>query len=154
MEYMWIFWLIAFLAFLVLEFVTVAMVSIWFAGGSLVALLMALAGVDVAYQIIVMLVVSLVLLAIFFVLRKRLGILPQQKQATNADRLIGKTGEVILTIDPVENIGQVQVNGQIWSARTDLPQSIATGTSVRIVELRGVKLVVVPSVEATSPAGS
>lgn len=145
MPEMWVIWLILFVGFVALEFATVALISLWFAAGSLVAMILALLGYDLQVQIIVMIVVSVVLLGVFLVFRKKWHIVPPSKQATNADRLIGQTGEVIQLIDPINNTGQVQVNGQIWSARTDLKEEIPEGTLVQIVELRGVKLVVKPA---------
>ena len=121
-----------------------SLISVWFTAGSLIALIASLLGMSLPGQVALMLVSSIVLLIAFVLLRRKMGILPSQKQATNADALIGKQGEVIQRVDPVENIGQVQVNGQIWSARTDGSQAIEVGTAVKITELRGVKLVVVP----------
>ncbi len=142
---MWIVWLLLFIGFVALEFATVALLSLWFAAGSLVAMIMALLGFSIQAQIIAMVLVSGVLLAVFWAFRKKWHIVPPEKQATNADRLIGQVGEVIQMIDPVENTGQVQVNGQIWSARTDGAVTIPVGTMVHIVQLRGVKLVVEPA---------
>ncbi|NCC83617.1 MAG: NfeD family protein [Clostridia bacterium] len=144
MDYMWIIWLVLAAAFLIVEMITIALISVWFTAGSLIALIASLLGMSLPGQVALMLVSSIVLLTAFVLLRRKMGILPSQKQATNADALIGKQGEVIQRVDPVENIGQVQVNGQIWSARTDGSQAIEVGTAVKITELRGVKLVVVP----------
>lgn len=144
MDYMWIIWLVLAAAFLIVEMITIALISVWFTAGSLIALIASLLGMSLPGQVALMLVSSIVLLTAFILLRRKMGILPSQKQATNADALIGKQGEVIQRVDPVENIGQVQVNGQIWSARTDGSQAIEVGTAVKITELRGVKLVVVP----------
>lgn len=144
MDYMWIIWLVLAAAFLIVEMITIALISVWFTAGSLIALIASLLGMSLPGQVALMLVSSIVLLIAFVLLRRKMGILPSQKQATNADALIGKQGEVIQRVDPVENIGQVQVNGQIWSARTDGSQAIEVGTAVKITELRGVKLVVVP----------
>lgn len=144
MDYMWIIWLVLAAAFLFVEMITIALISVWFTAGSLIALIASLLGMSLPGQVALMLVSSIVLLTAFVLLRRKMGILPSQKQATNADALIGKQGEVIQRVDPVENIGQVQVNGQIWSARTDGSQAIEVGTAVKITELRGVKLVVVP----------
>lgn len=144
MDYMWIIWLVLAAAFLIVEMITIALISVWFTAGGLIALIASLLGMSLPGQVALMLVSSIVLLTAFVLLRRKMGILPSQKQATNADALIGKQGEVIQRVDPVENIGQVQVNGQIWSARTDGSQAIEVGTAVKITELRGVKLVVVP----------
>lgn len=140
--YYWIVWLILAGVFLILELATVAMVSLWFVAGSLAAMVAALAGANLVTQVLIMLISSVILLLIFIKLRPKLGILPAQRKATNADRLIGKEALVTMTIDPLENVGQVQAEGQIWSARTEQDSSIEAGKKVRITGLRGVKLVV------------
>ena len=56
------FWLIAMVFFLVVEAVTVGLVCIWFAAGSLVALLCAMFDAPVWLQIVVFLIVSAVTL--------------------------------------------------------------------------------------------
>lgn len=61
---------------------------------------------------------------------------------TNADRLIGQTGVVTEKINRLEGVGQVKVAGQIWSAVPAAGNEIEPGTTVRIDEIVGVKLVV------------
>ena len=56
-------WLLLMVMFLITEALTVTMVSLWFAGGSLAALIVALAGGSFGLQVITMLVVSTALLA-------------------------------------------------------------------------------------------
>lgn len=142
MENMWLVWLVLAILFLIIELTTVALVSIWFAAGCLVAFIASLAGAELWLQILLMVVVSVILLMVFLLLRKKLGIFPGQKARTNADRLIGEIGEVIQDIDTLEAVGQVRVSGQIWSARTEEDRIIPIGEKVRILDLQGVKLVV------------
>ena len=40
--------------------------------------------------------------------------------------------------------GNVKVNGEVWSAKTDDESSIAKGTEVEVLKIDGVKLVVSP----------
>ena len=51
-------WLLLMVMFLITEAVTVTMVSLWFAGGSLAALIVALTGGSFSFQVFTMLVVS------------------------------------------------------------------------------------------------
>lgn len=140
--YYWILWLVLAGIFLAAELMTVAMISLWFVAGSLAAMIAALLGASLGWQIAIMLITSAILLGLFLAFRKKLGILPAQRKPTNADRLIGRQAVVTIAIDPVKNVGQVQADGQIWSARTEGTEPIPVGTLVRIKELRGVKLVV------------
>lgn len=139
---LWLVWLIAAVIFLVLELATVSMVSLWFVAGSLIAMTAALLGAGTALQILLMLLSSILFLLIFLALRKKMGIMPAQRKPTNADRMIGMEAVVIKDVDPLRNSGQVQVDGQIWSARTEADEPIPKGSKVKVKGLRGVKLVV------------
>ena len=139
----WIFWLALLAIFLIVEAVTVNLTTIWFAVGSLAALILDLAGQSVALQVTAMIVVSSVLLALFLiVIRPRMNLAKGSRTPTNADRLIGQEALVIEPIDPIQGTGQIRALGQTWSANSLNQQPIATGTPVRIVEIRGVKAIV------------
>jgi hypothetical protein len=60
---------------------------------------------------------------------------------TNVDSLIGKEGKVVKTMDPFK-MGQVNVKGQIWSAKPENDETITEDTIVEVVEIAGVKLIV------------
>lgn len=63
---------------------------------------------------------------------------------TNANSLIGKKAIVLSDINTIEGIGQVKVNGEIWSAKTEESDIIKQGTEVEIEKIDGVKLLVKP----------
>ena len=65
-----------------------------------------------------------------------------KKQPTNSDRYIGMTGVVVKDIDNSIGAGQVNVNGSIWSAASADDNIITTGEKVKIIEIKGVKLIV------------
>ena len=68
------------------------------------------------------------------------------KENTNVDALIGETGQVTMTINPME-VGQVKLKGQVWSALADDSLlTIEEGTYVTIKAIEGVKLIVIPKV--------
>ena len=54
-------WLVALVAFLVIELITVGLTTIWLAGGALVAFILAILGVNIWVQIIAFVVVSFLL---------------------------------------------------------------------------------------------
>ena len=141
---MTIIWLLLMVAFLVAETLTVGLVSIWFAGGALVAVILSLLEISPLTQVIVFFVVSIGLLLStrkIFVEKLNTG-----KENTNVDALIGDTGQVIMAINPME-VGQVKVNGQVWSAiADDQLLTLEEGTHVTIKAIEGVKLIVVPKV--------
>ncbi len=137
-----IWWLIAVIVFLVAEAATVALVSVWFAGGALLALIAAALGAGIAVQIAVFTVTSCVLLALMWPLAKKR--LNSRHVRTNADRLIGR--EVLVT-EQVENLketGEVKVNGVLWTAVSADGSVIPAGALVRIERLEGAKVYVRP----------
>ena len=140
----WIIWLIVFIVMLIIEAATTALATVWFAAGALVAMIMDLCGAPHNLQIIVMAAVSVVTFVICMIwIRPKLESLRRAKiQRTNADRLIGMEGVVIVPVNPVEGKGQVKVEGQVWSAKSE--GAIKEGTKVKIRAIEGVKLIVDP----------
>jgi membrane protein implicated in regulation of membrane protease activity len=122
--------------------VTTGLATLWFAVGAIVAMIMDLCGAPVTLQIIVMAVVSIVCFALCMIwVRPKLESLRKKNiQRTNADRLIGREGIVIVSLNRTEGKGQVKVDGQIWSAKAD--EDIAEGIKVVVKSIEGVKLVV------------
>jgi membrane protein implicated in regulation of membrane protease activity len=147
----WIFWLILMIVCLVLEAISTNMTTIWFAAGSLAALLLDMAGVTVWIQVIVMIVVSLALLLLFLkMIKPRFVKGGQGIVATNADRMIGEDAQVIESIDPVSGVGLVRALGQVWSALSLDGQPIEQGAIATIREIRGVKAVVTRKIDGNA----
>ena len=63
---------------------------------------------------------------------------------TNVSSLIGTRGVVTAEINPMKALGQVKVNGQIWSAKCDEDIVIAKDTEIEVTKVEGVKLIVAP----------
>ena len=136
-----IFWLILFVVLLIIEIFTMGLTTVWFAGGALVAFVLAFAGLGLPVQIIVFLLVSILLL----VLTRPIAIkfFNQERQKTNADSLIGQRAVVLETIDTLHGTGRVEVNGMDGSAKVeDATAVIEAGTVVSIEGIQGVKLIV------------
>ena len=68
----------------------------------------------------------------------------EKKVLTNSYSLLNKRGIVIKDINPIQGTGQVKVNGEIWSAKTENDVTIKEGTEIEVVKIDGVKLVVSP----------
>ena len=138
---MTIFWLIAFILFVVGEAVTVGLVSIWFAVGSLGALLTAAMGGGLWLQIAVFLILSALSLMLLKPLSRK-WMAGHKAARTNADRVIGETALVTEDIDNTMATGQVQVDGQIWTARSAHGVVIPAGSRVKVLSIQGVKVMV------------
>ena len=132
------FWLFAVVIFGAIEFFTAPLICIWFCGGALVAAIVAFLTNSFWISALFFVAVSALLLAFTRPLVKN-KIAPKV-QPTNADRIIGKEAIVILGINPDENVGQIKVDGQVWSAKSDC--SIAEGEKVKVSAIEGVKAVV------------
>lgn len=141
----WIFWLALMIVFLIVEALTFNLITIWFAVGSLAALILSILGPGPAAQLAVMLALSTLLLVMFvLVLRPRYGPGNRTIKPTNVDRFIGAEGLVTETIDPVAGTGLIKALGQVWSATSEVNDLIEAGTRIIIAEIRGVKAVVHP----------
>ena len=140
-----IFWLIATVLLAIIEAATMGLTSIWFACGSLAAMIAAILGAGLWVQIALFIVVSAVLL--LFTRPVATKYLKLGKEKTNADRVVGKTGVVIETIDNEKAVGLVRVDGQMWTARSVDGAVIAKDTEVKIDSISGVKLMVEPALK-------
>ncbi|MEZ3496420.1 MAG: NfeD family protein, partial [Lachnospiraceae bacterium] len=109
-------WVVLLIVFLVLEAVSVQLVSAWFAVGALAALIANLCGLHVVWQIVLFLAVSAICLVATRPLVKKLTAAKIQK--TNADRCIGAEAVVLEEINNLEPTGQVKAVGNVWTARS------------------------------------
>ncbi len=116
-ENWWALWLTGFLAFAVVEMITLDLFFIMLGGGALAGLLADLAGADLWLQILAFCIVSLLMIGIIRpVALKHLRRGPQD-QNSNVERLIG---ESVLVMEPVTaSGGLVKIGGDVWSARSE-----------------------------------
>ena len=135
-------WFALLVIFIVVEAVTVNMVSAWFAIGSLAALVTALVGGKMWLQVAMFLVVSAVALALLRPLAKKY--FTPRITRTNVDALTGKTCLCVTAIDNLAGCGQVKIGDVEWSARSSDGEPIPVGTQVRIDRVEGVKVYVTP----------
>lgn len=136
-------WLVLMVVFLAAEAATVSMVSLWFAAGSLAALLVALLGGGVWLQTLLFLAVSAGLLAGLRPLVRRY--VAPKVTATNVDSLVGSTGLVTAAIDNVSAAGQVKLGAMVWTARSTSGEPIPEGTLITVDRIEGVKAFVSPA---------
>jgi membrane protein implicated in regulation of membrane protease activity len=137
MELMQYLWLGLFILFLILEGATHALVTIWFAGGALLAFLASLVGLPVWFQILLFIVSSVLMLVLLFPLAKKHLQVGEAK--TNVDALPGRL-VVITKAITFNTVGQADLNGVIWSAKGD--GEFRVGEVVRVVRIEGNKLIV------------
>ena len=137
------FWLVLLLICIIVEFVSLGLTTIWFAGGALVAILAAVLHAPAILQVVLFFAVSILLL--IFTRPIAVRYFNKDRIRTNVESLIGTQAIVISEINNLEGIGQVTVGGQEWTARSrDENLVIPVGTVVIVCAISGVKLIVEP----------
>ena len=136
-------WLVLFLVFLVFEIVTLGLTTIWFAAGAIVAFVLAIIDLPLWLQMIAFLIVSVITLVVTRPLAQKY--INKNTVRTNVDELIGKIVKCTESIDNINEMGLVRINGNDWMARTiEDGMSIPKDALVQVVEIQGVKAIVQP----------
>lgn len=133
-------WLVLAICFAIAEAATMGLVSIWFASGSLVAMVASMLHASLWLQIALFLVTAAVTLVLTRNLAKQQ--FNQERERTNADRVVGMEAIVTETVDNDKPTGQVRAGGQIWTARSLRETVIPVGAKVIVRDIRGVKAMV------------
>lgn len=130
-------WLIVMVVCLVVEISTLGLASIWFAGGALLAMIIALIGGPLWLQILVFLVASIVLL--IFTRPLATKFFNQNRTKTNVESVVGKQAIVTEAIDNIKGQGRIVTDGMEWTARSFDSSVIEEGSIVTIEKIEGVK---------------
>lgn len=134
---MWQFWLIISGICLIIESFTLGFFVFWFSIGALLALIVSLFTTNIIIQTVVFVVSSTILLLLTKPLIKKFVKTPKTKP-TNVYSIIGKEGIVLESIDNLNSTGKVKVNGELWSAISDI--NIEKGEKIKVLSVNGVKL--------------
>jgi membrane protein implicated in regulation of membrane protease activity len=83
----------------------------------------------------------------------RRHLLDQLPVGVGADRLVGMVGTVTVDIDPDDTTraGRVALDGEVWGALAEGAATIPGRTPIRVVAVRGTRVVVEP-ITAERPA--
>ncbi len=133
-------WLVLMVLLLIIEAATAGLTCIWFALGSLAALIAALFGAAIWLQAVWFLLVSI--LTLWLTRPLAIKYLNSRRVATNADRVVGAEGVVSEDIDNIAGTGAVKLDGKEWTARSDTGVNIEKGAVVIVRRIEGVKLIV------------
>ena len=134
-------WLAITVIALIVEVVTADMLSIWFAGGGLIAMIATLLKAPLIAQVCIFVIVSVVLL---FAFRKAMlkKLTKGDGENLNADSAIGQEFMLITAIG-FNTPGTIKVNDVVWNAVcTDQTKTIPENTIVKVVGLKGNKYIV------------
>ena len=131
-------WLGIAIASLILEVATSGLATIWFVPSALVSMVLALFKVPVSIQIASFIVLSALMIVLFY--KKLKENIEKKSEKTNIYALIGK--EAVAEEDiSYRSMGRVKVGGMSWSAYIEKDSAeISKGDFVKILSIDGVKL--------------
>lgn len=138
-----IMWIVIAVIAAIIEGCTTQLVSIWFAIGAVVTAIVSVFTDNIIVQLAVFVAVSVICVVVTRPLAKKLKS-SAGDNPTNCDRYIGKTADVIVDIDNTNAVGQVKVEGSVWSARSSTSEPLPVGTRVIVNSIEGVKMIVTP----------
>lgn len=133
------FWLSMVIIFTVIEVFTAGLTTIWFAIGSVPMIFLSYLPIPFLYQVLLMLVISIVLLIFTrpFAVKK----LNANKEKTNVEALIGKPALVTKKITKFEK-GEVKIDGKFWTAKSVSDEDLEEGTECLLQNIEGVTAIV------------
>ncbi len=134
------FWVIGAAVLAVAEMATAGFFMLPFAVGAAGAAVAAFLDVPEGIQLGIFLVVSAISL---IVLRSFVRRGDQKQHNVGANRFLGQQARVLEAIDPESSTGRVRMDTEMWRATSDAG-TIPEGTPVRVVGVRGTRLVVEP----------
>lgn len=140
---MWQIWLIIAGVCLIIEIMTVGFLIFWFSIGALLAMITSFFTDNLIIQTSVFVISSAILI---FATKPFVQKFVNKKDGikTNVYSKVGKTGIVIKDIDSIKALGQIKVEGELWSAIGLNDMNIPQCTEVEIKEIKGVKAIVAP----------
>ena len=139
---MWQIWLIAAGVFFIGEIFTAGFLIFWLGFGALLAMVVSFFTSNIIIQMAVFVISS----GIFILATKPLinKITKKDVVPTNVYSIIGKPAIVIEDINWETGTGQIKVEGEVWSAKTNDSVIIPKGSEVEIESIDGVKAFVKP----------
>lgn len=132
-------WLGITIVAIIIEVITIDLVSVWFAAGSVFALIACLLGISQSIQIALFIIVTVITAVIVRPIAKKY--MRGNIERTNYDRVIGKHGLITKTIT-ADNKGEVKVMSTLWLASSIDNTTINEGDYCEILAVEGAHLVV------------
>ena len=130
-------WFALVFVFLIFEAITLNLVTIWFAFGSVCAYIASYFTENIIIQLVVFSLATLISLLFTKPLLDKF--IKKNSESTNFDRIIGKIGIVISPIKK-HDYGRVKIDGKDWMAISE--KNIKKGTEVEILKIEGAKVIV------------
>lgn len=141
---MWQFWLIASGIFFIAEIITTGFLVFWLGIAGLITMCISFFTDNLMIQASVFVILSAVLILATKPFVNKFVNKKETTEKTNAFSIIGKTAIVIKDIDSINGVGQIKVDGEVWSAEGINGSNIEKGTKVEVKEIDGVRAIVAP----------
>lgn len=127
-------WMIIIVLLLVLEFIKMELYGACIAIGSLGAAIASIFGLNIGFQILIAVVISMLL--IVFVRPIGMKYVSRMKKETMRQKMVGADAIVSRKIDNAEGTGMVIINGTEWAAKSHRPNAvIQPGTLTKVVAM-------------------
>ena len=143
MEYLianpWIMWLAVGVVFLIVEWLTTALVSIWFVPSAIITCLLSFVVDNLLIQIAIFVALS----AVFMVVCRKIYNKHIKKPVDDVDKnekLIGKTAKVAEDTNGIS--GRILVGDVYWKAVSENGDIIPKGETVKVKSVNGTTLVI------------
>lgn len=141
---MWQFWLIASGVFFIAEIMTVGFLVFWLGVSALITMCVSFFTDNLLIQGTVFVICSTILILATKPFVKKFVNKSVSDTKTNAFSIIGKKAIVTKEINSINGLGQIKVDGEVWSAEGIDGSNIEKGTEVEITRIDGVRAIVSP----------
>lgn len=134
------FWLAVFVVMVIIEAMTVALVSVWCAVSAFIMIFLSRTEMPFKWQLLIFLLISVVLMLFtrpFFVKKLKLG-----KYKMNSDAIEGTKMKVMAPITQFQKGTVKAQNGVVWNAESADEEPLATGDICVVKSVKGNTLVV------------
>lgn len=136
----WMIWLLVSAFWFIAEMITVGFLLFWLGIGALLAMAVSFVTDSVLIQVLVFAISSTILIILTKPIVNKY--FKAKDTPSNVYTILGKKAIVTEEINNVMGKGQIKVDSDIWSARSDNDQIIPKGAQVEILRIDGVKVIV------------
>lgn len=144
-------WLGVTLLAIIAELFTTELISIWFVGGGIVAIILSFfESIGWEWQLLAFILVTALLITLLRPVVKKYFSKTNDNN-TNIEALKSRKIRMLSTAT-FDQLGTAKINGIIWSVKSQNDETLEEGSIVEIVEISGTKLIVRKCDDSTSTA--
>ena len=135
-------WILIAVALAILEMFTVGFIALWLAvaAASVAVILAIFPTTSLTIQLLIFVIISVILILLT---KNKFKNKIEKSNSQSVFSILGKTAIVTKEINSIIGIGQINVNGDFWSAKSSEPELIIPANSkVEVLDIDGVRAVV------------